>query len=395
MDSTPSDQPDQPGPGRPDEALKPYLRRFIPRPPTLPALPGRPGRRSNRIAPRELREELGPPRELSEVIVSCALYRDGGNAGPVPVTRALETAREVGGFVWIGLREPNEHEFAEIASRFELPPLAVEDAVRAHQRPKLERYGDITFVVIKPVRYVDHVEMVDVSELALFIAPHFVIAVRHGSSEVPATVRTEFDAGDELLRHGPGAVLYRAADLVVDEYTGVIDDINVDIDEIEAQVFGGDESDHAQRIYKLKREVLEFRRAVVPFATPLQRLAEEDVSGVSSDLRVYFRDVYDHLLRAADAIESYDKLLTDVLQADLAQVSVRQNQVAARQNDDVRKISAWAAIALAPTLIAGIYGMNFQHMPELGWKYGYGGAVALMAGVCGGLYALFRRNGWL
>src|SRR6478735_5176781 len=226
----PMSKPTSPGDGGeraagPEALRLPSLRRLIPRTAGLPGLPGLAGRRGGRRAPRDAGDEIRPPRDLADVIVDCAVYKDGRRVASVPMADGLERARELGGFVWIGLREPTETEFEEIASRFDLPPLAVEDAVRAHQRPKLERYGDISFAVIKPVRYVDHVEMVDVSELALFIGPHFVIAVRHGTSDVPATVRAELENDPELLRLGPGAVLYRAADLVVDQYADVIDDI--------------------------------------------------------------------------------------------------------------------------------------------------------------------------
>jgi magnesium transporter len=338
-----------------------------------------------------------PRRSLDDVIVDCGLYEDGRRLPDADsVTDALERADASNdGFVWIGLNAPTQDEFAGLAELFQLPPLAVEDAIRAHQRPKLEQYGAITFVVMKPVRYVDHEEVVEVNELALFLGKHFVITVRHGESAVPANVRTALDQDSELLRHGPGVVLYRMADLIVDGYLDVIKDVNEDIDDIETLVFSADRTDHAQRIYKLKREVLEFRRAVTPLAEPMRRLSEVDVQGVAKEARVYFRDVYDHVLRASDAIESYDKLLSDVLAADLAQVTVRQSEIAVRQNEDMRKISAWAAIALVPTAIAGIYGMNFDFMPELRWRFGYFLVLAVILTVCVVLYRLFRRNGWL
>jgi magnesium transporter len=336
-------------------------------------------------------------RSLDDVIVDCGLYDAGGRRpGGASVEETLRLANaSPDGFLWIGLNAPTQEEFAGIAELFELPELAVEDAIRAHQRPKLEQYGDITFVVVKPVRYVDHQEVVDVSELALFLGKHFVVTVRHGESSVPSSVRTELDHNSDLLRHGPGVVLYRIADLVVDGYAEVIDAVGEDIDDIETRVFSGDRTDHAERIYKLKREVLEFRRAVTPLGDPMQRLAEGRVVGVAKDAQPYFRDVYDHVLRASDGIEAYDKLLSDVLSADLAQVAVRQSEVAVRQNEDMRKISAWAAIALVPTAIAGIYGMNFDFMPELRWRIGYFLVLGVILTVCLVLYRLFRRNGWL
>ncbi|WP_396134578.1 magnesium and cobalt transport protein CorA [Cellulomonas sp. ATA003] len=297
--------------------------------------------------------------------------------------------------MWIGLSQPTAAEFATLQRELDLPQLAVEDAVKAHQRPKLERYDDLTFAVVKPARYVDHDEVVRMSELAIFLGPHVILTVRHGETDVPAQVRRDLEADPELLAHGPAAVLYRCLDLVVDEYLSIVGSIGVDVDEIEDQVFGGVPGEHAERIYKLKREVLEFRRAVVPLVAPVQQLVDGTVPGVGPDARRNFRDVHDHLLRAADAIEGYDALLTNVLQAELAQVTVEQNRVSVRQNEDMRKISAWAAIALVPTAIAGIYGMNFDHMPELETRYGYFVVLGVIVAACVGLHALFRRNHWL
>lgn len=330
------------------------------------------------------------------MIIDCALYLDGRSQhGVADITGALNRAMDGGGFVWIGLFEPTAAEFAEITNDFTLPTLAIDDAVRAHQRPKLERYGELTFAVVKPARYVDHEEVVQLSELAIFLGKNFVITVRHGISDVPATVRSELEADPALLAYGPAAVLYRALDLAVDGYLEVVEAIGIDIDEIEEQVFGGDGGEHSERIYKLKREVLEFRRAVIPLTTPLQRLVAGEVPWVGEAAQPYFRDVHDHVLRAADAIEGYDHLLTNVLAAELAQVTIEQSRVTVRQNEDMRKISAWAAIALVPTAIAGIYGMNFKYMPELSMRYGYFVVLAVIAGICLGLHALFRRNDWL
>jgi len=331
------------------------------------------------------------------VIVDCGVYSGGRRRpGSADIAAARRTAAADGGFVWIGLSQPTAAEFAEIEREFHLPVLAVEDAVKAHQRPKLERYDSaLTFAVVKPAVYVDRDEVVQLSEIAIFLGRDFIITVRHGSSEVPAQVRQDLEADPDLLAHGPAAVLYRALDLVVDQYLAVVEAIGVDVDDIEEQVFGGNPGDHAERIYKLKREVLEFRRAVVPLVQPLQRLVNGEVPGVGADAQPYFRDVHDHVLRAADAIEGYDNLLSNVLQADLAQVSVEQNRVAVRQNEDMRKISAWAAIALVPTAIAGIYGMNFDYMPELTYRYGYFIVLGVIVTACLALHALFRRNHWL
>jgi magnesium transporter len=346
----------------------------------------------------------GQPPDVDRVIGDCGVYEHGRRRpGRVPLDEAGEAARRTDGFVWIGLRQPTAGDIAAVAAKFALPALAVEDAVKAHQRPKLEVYDDVVFVVLKPVDYLDRDEVVEVSEIAIFIGRGFVVTVRHGPTRVLARVRAELDAGPaDLLAVGPTAVLYRAADLVVDGYEETMDCIDVDVDEIEEQVFSDDEGDHAQRIYQLKREVAEFRRAVLPLGLPLDRLATGAVPGINQAATPYFRDVHDHVLRTGEAIEAHDRLLSDVLQAHMSrltlrqsQIALRQNEVTARQNEDMRKISAWAAIALVPTAVAGIYGMNFDNMPELRWQYGYFVILGVIAAVCLGLYGLFRRNRWL
>jgi magnesium transporter len=373
-------------------------RRVLPRRPS-----GHPDTGEKAPAATEPAAEL-TSHDVDAAIGDCAVYEDGRRRpGRVPLDEAGDIARTTSGFVWIGLQQPSREDITAVAAEFGLPHLAVEDAVKAHQRPKLEVYGDIGFVVLKPVRYVDHDEVVDVSEIAMFLGHNFVVTVRHGTSDVLRRVRQELDH-DELQvgRHGPTSVLYRAADLVVDGYEEAIDYINEDVDEIETQVFASTEGDHTERIYKRKREIAEFRRAVLPLAEPLNRLAGGRVEGIDTATAPYFRDVHDHLLRAADAIEGHDRLLSDVLQADLARVTARQSEIAVRQteisvrqNEDMRKISAWAAIALVPTAIAGIYGMNFDNMPELSWHYGYFIVLGVIATACVSLYILFRRNGWL
>jgi magnesium transporter len=331
------------------------------------------------------------------VIADCALYSAGRRRHRIDDLRlALREAEKEDGFVWIGLVEPTADEFDLIAEGFDLPELAIEDAIRAHQRPKLERYGGVTFAVVKPVHYVDHVEVVEVSELAIFLGERFVIVVRHGDTTIPAQVRAALEADPEMLQHGPPAVLHGILDKAVDQYLDVAAAIDIDLDEIEDQVFGDDpSSDHAERIYKLKREVQQFRRAVVPLVAPLTRLAEEEVPCIPTYSRPYFRDVQDHALRAAELIEAADALLTGVMQADLAQVTVEQNRVTVQQNSDMRKISAWAAIALVPTAIAGLYGMNFDDMPALHTRFGFWVVLAGIGAVCLVLYRAFRRNRWL
>ncbi|WP_246036386.1 magnesium and cobalt transport protein CorA [Cellulomonas telluris] len=340
------------------------------------------------------------PSGAERVVVDSALYVGGRRqAGPLSVAQAAREAqapRGEDGFVWLGLRHPTADDVVDVAAAFGLPALAVEDAVKAHQRPKLEVYDDVVFVVLKPARYVDHDEVVEVGEIAMFLGPRFVVTVRHGHGEVLGRVRAEMDRGEgPAAGFGPAGVLYRAADLVVDGYEQALEEINSDVDDIEARVFGPGQGNHAERIYKLKQEAAELRRAVLPLGRPLQRLMEADVPHVPEAAAPYFRDVQDHLLRAADAVEAVERQLGDVLQANTARVTVGQSEVALRQNGDMRKISAWAAIALVPTAIAGVYGMNFDHMPELHWVYGYPAVLVVIVTACVVLHRVFRRNGWL
>jgi magnesium transporter len=335
--------------------------------------------------------------DVEKVIGDCAVYEQGLRSSErMPLSRAAAAARATSGFVWIGLQQPSEADLSEVAAQFELPALAVEDAIKAHQRPKLEVYQGVVFIVLRPVSYVDSDELVETEEIALFLGEHFVVSVRHGRTSLLSQVRTDLDSGHlPSGLTGPTAVLHRVADLIVDQYMEVARAIDDDVAEIENQVFGEREGDHAERIYKLKREVLEFRRAALPLVEPMHRLMSGNVPGVDPESRQFFRDVHDHVLRATDEIERHDRLLTDILQANVARVSVGQNEVAVRQNEDMRKISAWAAIALVPTAIAGIYGMNFDNMPELSWRYGYFAVLGLIAGACLMLHRAFKRNGWL
>jgi magnesium transporter len=299
------------------------------------------------------------------------------------------------GFVWLGLHEPTDREFAGIADLFDLHPLAVEDAVEAHQRPKLERYGDTLFAVFKTVCYVEHKELtatsevVDTGEIMVFVGPDFVITVRHGRHGSLGPLREELEADKQQLSKGPAAVLHAIADHVVDDYVNVTDSMQADIDQVEADVFAenGARAD-AGRIYQLKRELLELKRAVVPLGRPLQVLSTQPMRAIAPEIQAYFRDVDDHLKRVTDQIASFDELLNSILQAHLAQVTVAQNE-------DMRKITAWAAVIAVPTMVCGVYGMNFDHMPELHWKYGYGLVVGLIATACFALYRGFRRSGWL
>ncbi|GAP49464.1 magnesium/cobalt transporter CorA [Streptomyces azureus] len=331
------------------------------------------------------------------MIVDCAIYRDGHRSeGPEDFSDALGEARAAGGFVWIGLHEPTEREFDRVAQEFGLHPLAVEDALKAHQRPKLEVYDDSLFVVLKPVTYEPQSDTVSAGEIMIFLGDSFVVTVRHGEGGPLKAVRHRLEHEPDLLGNGPTSVLYAVTDAAVDHYLDVATELQADLEGLEAEVFSPDDagSRHtASRIYNFKRQVLEFRRATGPLALPMSRLAGTAPSGVAVPFvddraRPFFRDVSDHLTRVNESVENLDRLVSDILSAHLAQMSVRQN-------DDMRKISAWAAMAAIPTMVAGIYGMNFEHMPELRWEWSYPALIAVMAVLEVLVFRLFKRRGWL
>ena len=324
---------------------------------------------------------------LGDVIVDRVLYDDGRRCDDVRPT-VPEESRGPGCFVWTGLFEPSADELAEVAEEFSLHPLAVEDALHAHQRPKLERYGDSWFMVLKTVEYVDSEEVIRVGEVMVFVGDHFLVSVRHGEGGNMAHVRKSLEADPERLAKGPWEVVHTLSDYVVDEYEAVLRSVEDDISEIQAHVFSEAKAGHAARIFKLKREVLEFRQAVLPLIEPIERLANSGVSPVMKEQRAYFRDVHDHLRRVADRLTTIDDLLTSALNANVAQVGMRQNE-------DMRKISAWVAIVAVPTMVAGLYGMNFEHMPELGWKWSYPIVLAVTALACVLLHRNFKHRGWL
>ncbi|MQY38892.1 Cobalt/magnesium transport protein CorA [Streptomyces sp. RB17] len=331
------------------------------------------------------------------MIVDCAIYRHGHRTeGPEDLSDALSEARAEGGFVWIGLYEPSEREFDLVTQEFGLHPLAVEDALNAHQRPKLEVYDDSLFMVLKPVVYETESDTVSAGEIMVFVGNCFVVTVRHGEGSPLAAVRRRLEEEPDMLDKGPTAVLYAISDAVVDHYLDVATELQTDLEELETEVFlpeGGGSRGTASRIYGFKRQILEFRRATGPLALPLTRLAGTGPLGgsvpfVHDKARPFFRDVCDHLTRVNESVEALDRLVSDVLSAHLAQMSVRQN-------DDMRKISAWAAMAAVPTMIAGIYGMNFDHMPELHWLWSYPAVILAMAALEVLLYRLFKHRGWL
>jgi len=323
------------------------------------------------------------------VIVDCAVYGNGvRRAGALPVADALEASRVPGNFVWIGLHEPTAAEFEAVKAGFGLHELAVEDAIKAHQRPKIEVYDEMLFVVLKTAWYEEDTEEVHLGEILLFLGDTYVVTVRHGRASGLAEVRKRLEGDPALLSGGPGAVLYLILDRIVDDYKPVIHGLENDISEVEGEVFSAARTNPAERIYFLKREALEFHQAVAPLIAPVDRLARGGYDQIHEDIRPYFRDIHDHLLRTVDTLVGFRDLLTSVLDANLTQVNVRQNE-------DMRKISAWVAILAVPTMIAGIYGMNFKHMPELEAHYGYFVILGVMAVACGTLYRQFKKSGWL
>jgi magnesium transporter len=326
------------------------------------------------------------------MIVDSALYRDGVrvqlDCPKDDLTAVRASVREPGDFVWVGLHEPVEGELTEVARIFALHPLAVEDALHAHQRPKLERYDEGIFLVLKTLWYVDEHDAVETGEINLFVGRDFVISVRHGEGTELHTARMDLEQQTAVLGHGPSAVLYAICDRVVDSYEEVGRALEIDVDEVEASVFSPERTHDSRRIYVLKRELAEMRRAVNPLKEPMKRFATGSVPTVTQDAAPFFRDVADHVIRVSETIETLDALLSTAFEAHLARIGVEQNE-------DMRKISAWVAIAAVGTLVAGVYGMNFSHMPELSWRYGYPYAIGLMVVSAVVLYRLFKKSGWL
>ncbi|HEX3324979.1 MAG TPA: magnesium/cobalt transporter CorA [Solirubrobacterales bacterium] len=326
------------------------------------------------------------------MIVDCAVYEHGKRrAGGLGLDQAGAACRGDGAFVWLGVVEPSAEEFEAIAREFDLHELAVEDAVKAHQRPKVELFGETLFVVVKTVTHPDiHPDTdhgIEVGELLLFVNTDFIITVRHGDGKL-ISVRERVERRPDLLAHGTGVVLYAILDHVVDGYGDVAQAIDGEIQAVEREVFSNERTNPAEQIYKLEREVLDLYRAVAPLLEAIDEIGEGRFEAIPDELHDYFRDVHDHLQRVTGRVASFRELLSSALQANLTQVSVRQNE-------DMRKISAWVAIAAVPTMVAGIYGMNFDHMPELHWRYGYFTVLVFIATICLALYRRFKRVGWL
>jgi len=344
---------------------------------------------------RDPRRDAHPASMPAQKIVDCALYvngmRQGGRVGYVDAYAEANATPEA--FVWLGLHEPSEKQMADVGEVFGLDPIAVEDAVTADARPKVQRFGETTFLVLRTTRYIEHSELTETSEVVetglimIFVGERFIITVRHGGLGPLGPVRANLEREPGRMVGGPWAVVYAICDRLVDSYLQVSASIEVDIDTLEEYVFAAHGSGRIAQIYQLKRELMEFKRAVGPLQRPLAALVE-DKSLMPKEARRYMRDASDRLLRVADRITAFDELLNSILQARLAQVTVDQN-------NDMRKIAAWAAIAAVQTAIAGIYGMNFRFMPELQTRYGYPIVLTLMLASAVVLYRMFRRSGWL
>jgi magnesium transporter len=336
-------------------------------------------------------------------VIDNAVYVQGRRTpDPASLDQTFQTLHARKGLAWIGLYRPDSSEIEAVANEFGLHELPVQDTISAHQRPKLERYGETLFVVLLPARYLDDVERVEFGELHVFVGPNFVITVRHAESPDLASVRHRLEADPTLLGLGAEAILYAILDQVVDEYAPVVAGLENDIDEIEDQLFGGDPA-VARRIYELFREVIEFQRATQPLSGMLEALARGfDKYGVDLELQRNLRDVADHVTRVVEKGDAYRQLLQNALAVNATLVTQQQNEemrslteASLAQSEEVKKISAWAAILFAPTLIGTIYGMNFDYMPELSWTLGYPLAVALMIGMGFLLYLVFKRRHWL
>ena len=328
------------------------------------------------------------------MIVDHALYRDGVREsveleeGALEKLRASESDPDCQAFIWVGLHEPDAEEMARIARIFGLHHLAVEDTLSLRQRPKVEPYDDMLFLVLKTLWYVDDTDQVETGQVSIFLGPDFVVTVRQGHGVELGTVRADLEAKEHLSTHGPSAVVYSVCDRIVDGYEDVAAELDIDVDEVEQGVFAVERYRDDRRIYVLKREIAEVRHAVHPLRIPMQRFASTDYPFLHADSAPFFRDVSDHITRVSENVDGLDALLSTAFEAYNARIQVQQNE-------DMRKISAWVAIAGVCTLVAGVYGMNFDDMPELGWRLGYAWALFLMVGSSVLLYRVFKKHGWL
>ncbi len=322
-------------------------------------------------------------------VVACAAYAGGRRVGDVAIPDISEVLRQPDRFVWIGLHEPDTELLREIQQEFGLHDLAIEDALTAHQRPKLERYGESLFVVLRTAHLGEATGGVELGETHIFVGPRYIVSVRHGASAPLAEVRARCEATPALLAKGPGFVLYALMDFVVDRFFPLVDTLEAKLEALEEAIFHERFSrETTERIYQLKRDLLEVKRAVSPLVDVCNRLVRADVALIPEDAQVYFRDVYDHAIRLNEMVDMLRELLTTALEANLSLISVAQNEA-------MKRLAGWAAIVAVPTMIAGVYGMNFKFMPELDWPFGYPLAVGTMLGVCAYLYYRFKRSGWL
>ena len=322
-------------------------------------------------------------------IVNCAAYAGGRRVADVRIEDISEVLKQPDRFLWIGLHEPEEDLLRKVQQEFGLHDLAIEDALRAHQRPKLEIYGDSLFIVLRTAQLNREERRIDFGETHFFVGPRYIVSVRHGASLSYAEVRARCEATPHLLEKGPGFVLHALMDFIVDQYFPIVEALEDELQALEAEIFGESFSrETTKRIYRLQRDLVEVKRAFSPLVDICNRLMRFDIQLIPEDTRPYFRDVYDHVIRINEMVDALRELLTTALEANLSLIAVSQNEA-------MKKLAAWAAIIAVPTMIAGIYGMNFRHMPELDWSFGYPLVMAVTFGLCGVLYFGFKRSGWL
>ena len=323
-----------------------------------------------------------------EEIVNCALYTDGRRTANIQLKNAGDILKQTEGFVWIGLHEPQEETLQLVQQEFGLHDLAIEDAHRAHQRPKVEIYGNSVFIVLRTAQ-INSEHHIEFGETHFFLGNNFIITVRHGSSISYADVRTRCENTPHLLGKGQGFALYAVMDAIVDQYFPVVHVMEEELEQLEHKIFKEKPSrETTEYIYHLKHELLEVKRAIFPLVEICNRLMRFDFNYISEDTRPYFRDIYDHAMRINEMIDNSRELLNTALEANFSLISISQSEVS-------KKFAGWAAIIGVPTMVAGIYGMNFNDMPELRWHYGYPVVLSVTIGLCVVLYLLFKRSGWL
>jgi len=323
------------------------------------------------------------------MIVNSGVYTEGRRSANLAINEACDVLKKTDCFVWIGLHEPEEKLLQEVQQQFKLHDLAIEDAHRAHQRPKIEAYGDSIFIVLRTAQMNNETKQIDFGETHFFLGKNFIITVRHGSSLAYTDVRSRCESTPRLLRKGPGFALYAVMDSIVDQYFPVIEALDAELEKVEQRVFDDKPSRYTtEHIYQLKRQLLEVKRSVSPLIDICNKLMRFDITLISEDTRLYFRDVYDHALRINEMVDNTRELLTTALEANFSLISISHNEVS-------KRFAGWAAIIAVPTMVEGIYGMNFNFMPELKWQYGYPVVLTATIGLCVLLYILFKRSGWL